>query len=340
VENLVFYPYRFRSILKKKLWGGRRLETFLGKKLPEHERVGESWDLSDREDAMSLVENGPHEGVTLRTLLEADRYGIMGRMPARLFPDRFPLLVKHIDAHQILSLQVHPDDDYAMERENGQWGKMEAWYIIHAEPHSFIYRGVLPGTDARLFDELIERGKVEECLHKMPVSDGDVIFVPPGCVHATGPGIVFCEVQQNSDLTYRITDWGRVDANGDKRELHPEQARDVIDWDLLEREGKGLTPTISDGPGREGLLLECPKFAIEKVALTAGHVSVADVKQRCHIVCVIDGHGAIVTPMAGVAPATIRKGETYLIPSALESYEITTPEAVTALRFYVPLEGD
>ena len=336
MENLVFYPYRFRSILKEKLWGGRGLDTILNKGLPPNKMFGESWEISDRENDMSLVENGPHAGVTLRMLLAADRRGIMGPVVARTFPERFPLLIKYIDAHEILSLQVHPGDDYAMEHENGEWGKTEAWYIIHAEPHSFIFRGVKPGTDRKRFDHLLERKRVRDCLNRLPVQAGDVVFIPPGCVHAAGRGILFCEVQQNSDLTYRVYDWDRVDVKGDARDLHPEKSFDVIDWDLLEREEKGATMTVTGN----GLGLECPKFAIERVSLRAGQVSAAGVTQRFHIICVIDGHGHIATPMAGAPPMRITKGETYLIPSAVESYQITTEEQCAALRFYVPLPGD
>ena len=336
MDSLLFYPYRFRSILKEKLWGGRDLELVLNKPLPPHKMIGEAWELSDREADMSMVDNGAHEGVALRTLLDADRRAILGPLIARIFPERFPLLVKYIDAHETLSLQVHPDDTYAMENENGEWGKMEAWYIIHAEPGAFIFRGVVPGTTRESFIDLLYRKMIRKCLQRLPVAAGDVVFIPPGCVHATGRGILFCEVQQNSDLTYRVYDWDRVDFRGVGRGLHLDRALDVIDWSLLEREEKGLLPTVSG----DGLLLECPKFGIEHVSLKAGKVSTAQVTQRFHIVCVIGGHGKIIHPHTASPVTTIRKGETYLIPSALESYEITTEETCSALRFFVPLPGD
>ena len=156
MSDLKLYPYRFESIFKEKVWGGRDLETHLGKTLPPNMRIGESWEVCDRDNDMSIVASGPQKGKSLRALLEADRCGMLGPQIARAFPDRFPLLVKYIDAHDILSLQVHPGDDYAMEHENGQWGKMEAWYIVGAQPGSFIYRGVKPGTDRDTFLRLLE----------------------------------------------------------------------------------------------------------------------------------------------------------------------------------------
>ena len=233
-----------------------------------------------------------------------------------------------------------PGDDYVMEPENGQWGKTEAWYIIRAEPGAFIYRGTKPGTDRETFLKLLEEKRLPECLNKLHVAAGDVIFIPAGCLHATGAGILFCEIQQNCDLTYRVYDWGRVGFDGNPRELHLEKALDVIDWDLLLREELGGTVGMPAQGASARMLLECPKFAIERVILKVGEVDAADVAQRFHIVCAIDGRGKIICPQEDVPPTTIRKGESYLIPSALESYEIITEEKITALRAYLPLPGD
>ena len=194
VDKFVFYPYKFGSIFKEKVWGGRGLNLFLHKDLPPHAMVGESWELSDRDADMSIVENGPHRGVSLRSLMTANPASLLGEDVARAFPHRFPLLVKYIDAHETLSLQVHPDDAHAMRNENGQWGKMEAWYIIHAAPGAFIYRGVVPGTDRRRFEDMLLRRTVRDCLVKLPVNTGDLVFVPPGCLHATGRGVLFYQL--------------------------------------------------------------------------------------------------------------------------------------------------
>ncbi|NQT19087.1 MAG: class I mannose-6-phosphate isomerase [Planctomycetes bacterium] len=340
MSDLKFHPFRFESIFKEKVWGGRDLETHLGKILPPNTPVGESWDVCDRDDEMSIVAWGPHKGESLRALLAADRRGMLGPQIARLFPDRFPLLVKYIDAHDILSLQVHPGDDYAMEHENGQWGKMEAWYIVGAQPGSFIYRGLKPGTDRNSFRRLLGKDRLHECLNKIHVSAGDVIFIPPGCLHATGAGILSCEIQQNSDLTYRVYDWGRMGLDGTPRELHLEKALEVIDWDLLEREELGKTVGMPTEGASTRLLLECPKFAIERVMLKPGDANAVDVSQRFHVVCVIEGHGTVRCPQEDLPPTAIRKGETYLIPSALTSYEILADDRITALRCYLPLPGD
>jgi len=336
VGALKYYPYRFRDIFIEKPWGGMGLATRLGKQLPSGEPIGESWEISDRDAHMSVVASGPEEGRTIRELLQADREGMLGPQVARLFPDRFPLLVKYIDARKILSLQVHPDDTYAMENENGEWGKMEAWYIIDAEPGAFVYRGTKPGTERKTFLRLLEEQRLEECLSKVKVAAGDVVFIPPGCLHATGAGILFCEIQQNSDLTYRVYDWGRMGLDGRPRELHIEKALDVIDWDLQ----PGYVQARAGGaPGDERrveLLLECPKFIMDRLKLPAGETNSADMTGRFHIICVIGGEGRIVCPLGNAPPVTITKGQTYLIPSALESYEIIAEDALVAVRAQLP----
>jgi len=336
VGHLEYYPYRFKDIFIEKPWGGQAMATRLGKQLPPGRPVGESWEVSDRDDHMSMVASGPREGDTLRRLLEADRAGVLGAEVARLFPHRFPLLIKYIDAQEILSLQVHPDDAYATKHENGQWGKMEAWYIVAAQPGAFVYRGTRPGTDRETFLRLLEEGRLEECVNKVQVADGDVVFIPPGCLHATGAGILFCEVQQNSDLTYRVYDWGRMGLDGKPRELHIGKALDVIDWSLPAGEGSDRTAGASaEGPAE--VLLECPKFTMERVMLPPEVADWADVTRRFHVVCVVGGRGKIICPQKDIPPTAISAGDTYLIPSAVESYEIIAEGRLTGLRAYVPL---
>jgi len=335
--DLEYYPYRFKDIFIEKPWGARALATRLGKHLASGRPVGESWEVSDRDDHMSVVACGPREGDTLHSLLEADRNGVLGAEIARLFPDRFPLLIKYIDAQDVLSLQVHPDDAYAMKHEHGEWGKMEAWYIVGAEPGAFVYRGIRPGTDRETFLRLLAEERLEECVNKVQVAAGDVVFIPPGCLHATGAGILFCEVQQNSDLTYRVYDWGRMGLDGKPRELHLEKALDVIDWDLPARERPDRAAGALAEMAPAELLLECSKFTMERVTLPAGGADSADVTRRFHVVCVIGGRGSIVCPRKDVPSTTISAGDTYLIPSAVRSYEIIADEKLTALRAYVPL---
>jgi len=338
-ELVTYYPFRFQSIVKEKPWGGRALETVLGKKLPPNTRVGESWEVSVRGEDASIISGGRHSGTSLRQLLELDRAAILGAEIAQQYPNRFPLLVKYIDAEDILSLQVHPDDEYAAAYENGEWGKTEAWYIIHAEDGASVVRGTVPGIDRETFLKKLEDGTVNEILNHITVRPGDVIYMPAGCLHATGAGILLAEIQQNSDLTYRVYDWGRAGLDGKPRELHLEKALDVIDWGLVEREGHGEHHVIPGKPGPAQPLLKCPKFEIERCTLRIGETSESNVSRRFHILCIIEGSGKIICPQETLGPVSFRKGDTFLIPAALGSYELAADEHCTALRAYLPVSG-
>jgi mannose-6-phosphate isomerase len=214
------YPLQFTTLYKQRVWGGDRLTATLGKTLPPDGPVGESWELVDLQDDQSRVSGGPLAGVELQVLVRERYDELMG--PVGLDGGRFPMLVKYIDASQTLSVQVHPDPDAVAEL--GGRPKSEAWYILDAEPGAVLYLGLREGTSREAFAAAIAGGTVEALLDQVPATPGTLVPVRPGTVHAIGAGVLLAEVQQPSDTTYRVYDWGRTGLDGKPRELHTEAA--------------------------------------------------------------------------------------------------------------------
>ena len=220
-----FYPFKFHPLFMERLWGGRELEKLYGKALPPGKQIGESWEIADRPDATSVISNGALAGKSLRWLMENHAREIIG---GDTVPERFPLLVKILDAQDKLSIQVHPRSTVA-SRLKGE-PKTEMWYIAQAQPNAELYVGLNSGVTREEFEQKLHQGAVAECIHRVPVATGDVMFLPSGRIHAIGAGLVIFEIQQNSDTTYRVFDWNRVDANGKARELHIAESLASIDF--------------------------------------------------------------------------------------------------------------
>ncbi|MGN0243172.1 MAG: type I phosphomannose isomerase catalytic subunit [Lachnospiraceae bacterium] len=218
---------KLEPAFKDYLWGGTKLRTVYGKNC-DFDKVAESWELSDHKDGQSIVASGKMQGKTFHEYLaEIGREGLGTHCDAF---ENFPVLIKFIDAKQSLSIQVHPSDEYALEHE-GQYGKTEMWYILDCEPGAYLYYGVNQEVSAEEFRKRIEDNTVLEVLNKVEVHKGDVYFIPSGTIHAIGAGIVICEIQQNSNCTYRVYDFDRRDANGNARELHVDKAIAVSDFE-------------------------------------------------------------------------------------------------------------
>ncbi|MFL6539197.1 MAG: type I phosphomannose isomerase catalytic subunit, partial [Chthoniobacterales bacterium] len=217
-------PLVFTPIFKERIWGGRRLESLYGKRLPAEKRIGESWEVVDRADEQSIVASGPLRGCSLHDLWLHHRAAVFGEVDNA---QRFPLLIKLLDAEEKLSLQVHPPPDAAAEL-NGE-PKTEFWYIADARPDADLYVGLKRHSSRDHIEQALETGTVEEHVHRVNVRTGDAMFLPSGRVHAIGAGNVIVEIQQNSDTTYRVFDWNRVDESGTPRELHVEQSLRSID---------------------------------------------------------------------------------------------------------------
>jgi mannose-6-phosphate isomerase len=220
-------PLRFRPHLRPLVWGGRRLGEALGRHLPGPGPYGESWDVSDHAAHRSVVAEGPLAGRSLRELMETRRDDLLG--PAGHLA-AFPWLVKHLDAADRLSVQVHPDDEQAARLWPGEIGKTEAWFVLDAAPDGRVYAGLKAGVDEATLRRAVADGTAADCLHSFRPRPGDCLFLRAGTVHAVGGGVLFAEVQQTSDATFRLYDWGRVDAQGRGRQMHVEESLACIDW--------------------------------------------------------------------------------------------------------------
>ena len=225
------YPFIFKPILREMIWGGTDIRPFKGLR-PGDEKVGESWELSHVEDKYSIVANGVLEGKTIDDLIATYGAKLLGEKVMKRFGTTFPLLIKFIDACDNLSIQVHPGDEMAAQQHHQSFGKTEMWYVVKAAPGAILYSGFSQQIDADEYVRRVEENTIMDVLKRYEVKEGDVFFLPAGRVHALGSGCFIAEIQQTSDLTYRIYDYNRKDANGNGRELHTELAKDAIDYTI------------------------------------------------------------------------------------------------------------
>ncbi|MHC4585025.1 MAG: type I phosphomannose isomerase catalytic subunit [Planctomycetota bacterium] len=295
------YPLKFRPIYKQRIWGGQKLREVFNKDIPAEEKIGESWELADLPEDKSVITNGELAGQTLQSAI--------GKYPKEItgnenFPPGFPLLIKFLDAQDILSVQVHPDPDTCLRMGRGQ-AKTECWYIISAEPGAVIYKGLKEGVTKEQFTEAIKKGSVADMLVKIPVEVGQCHFLPSGTTHAIGQGLLIAEIQMPSDTTYRVFDWNRVDETGKSRELHIEEALESIHFDSS---GDNLSVT------KMGRLVDCEYFKVDKghqgknceLLISAG---------KMKTLIIISGSGTITG--AGEA-VDFAAGDTLLIPAIYE----------------------
>ncbi len=326
------YPLKFKEIFKKTLWGGTDLKKVLGKKTPP--KTGESWELSFQEGNPSIVANGSYKGKKITDLVKSWGKEILGDDHNMRFMKGFPLLIKFLGIKERMSLQVHPSDEFAQRYEMNGTGKMEAWYVLHAPKDSRVIRGVLPGTTVAEFKQHMDEGNVEQCLNVMEVNEGDVIFIPPGTIHTAFGGVVVLEVQQNSDHTYRLTDWGRKGLNGKARELHVEKALGVTDFYSM-GVSKYKPSRITSYSYKRMLLLKCEKFTLESIQMKRGKVKIEADRARFRIYTAISGRGKFMYGVKKKTSMSWRRGETYLVPAHLGEFDISTAVASEIVVSYV-----
>lgn len=338
-EQFVPYPLKFHDLLKERVWGGRRLASVLGKKLPEGRPIGESWEVADHGADTSTVANGPYAGMPLSVLRERWGKELVGDHGLDAGRGRLPLLIKFIDASDVLSVQVHPDNEYAAAHHSGELGKTEAWYVVHAEPNAEIVFGLKPGTTKERLRSAIEAEAVEDLLRRLPASAGDCFFTPAGTAHALGAGLVVYEVQQNSDVTYRFYDWKRLGLDGKPRELHVEHSLNVLDLSVP-RDTPCTPITVRERRGDVRRFIHCQFFVLDLIAPVYSFESTTE-GTGFHIISAIAGQGEVrvLDPAHStndVSRVPVRTGESMLLPACLGAYEIRPAGSMKVLRTFVP----
>ncbi|MCA8980526.1 MAG: class I mannose-6-phosphate isomerase [Planctomycetes bacterium] len=316
-EETLSEPLHLSRICVEKVWGGRALERVLGLELPPDRPIGETWELVDRDDHNSTVVGGRFEGQSLRWLMANEREALLGDA-ATSESDQFPLLVKFISAEAPLSVQVHPDEKMAKKLGKGDAGKCEAWYVLDAEPGSLLYLGLRPNVDATDFAAAADSADVVDLLQTWNVQPGQFIWVPAGTVHAIGAGITLLEVQQNSDVTFRVFDWGRLGLDGKPRKTHVDQALLAVNYDLDTAGPVDPELHVLDDDSRGVELLDCEFFRMGLLEV-CGHVRRKGLGRPVVLVCVA-GRGRILRH--GADAQEFGRGDTWLVPAAAGDWTI------------------
>lgn len=316
------YPLQFEPILKERIWGGEKLKTILNKPITS-KITGESWELSTVEGDVSVVANGEFKGKLLTELINDNPNEILGTEVHQRFGKQFPLLFKYLDAREDLSIQVHPNDELAKKRHNS-FGKTEMWYVMQADPNSKIIVGFKENSNANEYLENLKNKKLLSILDNVQVNEGDAFFLATGTVHAIGAGLVIAEIQQTSDITYRIYDFERKDAAGNERELHIDLALDAINYNKVD------TRKIYDKKtNQSNTLVDCPYFTTNFLPLD-GQLSVN--KTGTTFTTYMCVEGGFELEFDGLKFKYI-KGDTVLIPAALKTFSINGKASI--LEIYI-----
>jgi mannose-6-phosphate isomerase len=323
----MLYPLKFEPILKEIIWGGDEICRF--KKLhPQRNGIGESWELSHVKDNVSIVANGELKGKSLEELIETYRENLLGKKVIERFGTTFPLLIKFIDARDSLSVQVHPDDLLAKKRHDS-FGKTEMWYVVRAAQDAFLYSGFAQSMTPDEYVRSLEDDTFINYLQRHDVSPGDVFFLPAGRVHAIGAGCFIAEIQQTSNITYRIYDYNRRDANGNPRELHTELAKEAIDYTIYP------DYKLDYIPGQQPVqsLVSCPYFTTNLIEGKPGDVIQTTTADSFAIYIGLEGNVQL-TDNSG-HPVEIRQGETVLLPAENRLTTLTFKEKSKLLETYI-----
>lgn len=330
-----FYPLRFQPLFREYIWGGRRLGTELNKPIGEGPTFAESWEIVDHGNDQSVIANGDLAGMKLGDLVRSNPVELLGEKialdiadesrPANL-QNRFPLLFKFLDANQNLSVQVHPDDDMGATLPEPDLGKTEAWIVMGAAAGSKVYAGLKEGVNETEFRKSIEENRSEEVLHSFEPAVGDCIFIPAGTVHALGEGLLIAEIQQCSNTTFRLYDWGRVDANGIGRELHVDSGIAATDFSF----GPVSKVTPVEINSDNELVVECDKFRVVRSRLRTSQNLSTDGSFK--IIVVISGELKI---SGDPSSEPMRMGCTALIPASVGEFTISASEDCDQTEFLI-----
>ncbi len=318
------YPLKFFPILKDKIWGGQKLKVLLNRKsnLPN---IGESWEISDVEGDTSIVSNGPLENQSLKHILSTYKSDLVGNKNYQRFSNQFPLLIKFIDAKEDLSIQLHPNDSLSKSRHNS-FGKTEMWYVLQADKGAQLILGLKDGVTLENYNEHLESKNLTKILNFDEVKEGDTYFIESGRVHAIGAGVLLAEIQQTSDITYRIYDWDRIDHEGNPRELHTDLALDAIDFNMKDdfrvsynRDAKIVNQMVS-----------CDFFTTNYLELNEPTTKLNRKDSFLIYMCV----GGSATFNYNNFTETLEYGETILIPAILDEFMIV-PHKAKLLEVYL-----
>ena len=322
------YPLKFRTIFKYKIWGGEKIKTVLGKDFAPLPNCGETWEISGVTGNVSEVAEGALAGKNLQELLATYQGKLVGERVYQKYGNEFPLLIKFIDANDDLSIQVHPDDELAQQRHNS-FGKTEMWYIMQADDEAQLTVGFNQPMSREKYLDAFEDGKLMSILNEEDVQAGDVYFLPAGRVHSIGKGILLAEIQQTSDVTYRIYDFDRKDDQGKTRELHVEQALDAIDYQEYD-EYKTLYEAKEDEVVD---IVKAPYFVTSRLQFTKNTSRDYSDRDSFTIYVCVDGEADIYNDGKSYS---IKKGEACLLPASIKHVELVTSGGFTLLESYVP----
>lgn len=317
----MIYPLKMQPVYKQYIWGGENLKKLYGKDTPNG-NAAESWEVSCHPNGLSTIANGKYKGQTLAQTVSILGKSILGKTIS--VDEKFPLLLKILDANSKLSVQVHPEDDYAMKNENGEKGKTEMWYVLDCKPGAELIYGFKDGITRDAFENAIKNNTLEGILNTVKVSKGDAFFIPAGTVHAIGEGIIIAEIQQNSDTTYRVYDYNRKDKEGNTRELHIEKALDVAKIESTQGKEKAEGIVTFEGENTRTLLASCQYFNFEKVEIKEKFSE--NTMGRMEVIVVAEGSGTI----GGVS---FKTADSFVIPADMGEYIIEGK--CTLLKSYV-----
>jgi mannose-6-phosphate isomerase len=323
---MISYPLKFKTIYKDKIWGGQKISTYLGKDFSPLPNCGETWEISGVKSDVSVVENGELAGQSLAALVSEYKGELVGETIYTRFGNEFPLLVKFIDANDDLSIQVHPDDELARKRHNS-FGKTEMWYVIQADEGATLISGFNEQVTEATYLQKLNSGTLNDILNKEKVEAGDVFFLPAGRVHTIGKGLLIAEIQQTSDVTYRIYDFDRIDDKGNKRELHTEEALAALDYKVYP-EYKSPYPRKVNEAVR---VVECSYFTTNILNFTQSVDRDYSFDSFTIHVCV---EGAYTLNFPG-GSLNVTMGDCVLLPATIKNVSLQTDTAFKLLESYI-----
>ncbi|MCP4978159.1 MAG: mannose-6-phosphate isomerase [Maribacter sp.] len=312
------YPLKFQPILKERLWGGTKLRDVLGKPI-ESDITGESWELSAVQGDISIISNGKLSGTSLQELINQEPEELLGKNVFNRFGKEFPILIKFIDAKQDLSIQLHPNDALAKERHNS-FGKTEMWYVMDADKEANLIVGFNKDVTKEEYADNLENDTLLDLLNYESVKEGDTFFINTGKIHAIGAGVLLAEIQQTSDVTYRVFDFNRRDKNGNQRELHTEMALDAMDYDKKD----DFKVAYDVQSNTVNVMVDCPYFKTNFIHLTKDFNLDVSERDSFTIYMCVSGAAKI---RAENGSTSIQKGETILVPANSNRIDISTKEA-------------